>query len=200
MWKVLNKRGNSDCLAAPKLQILSKCEARALPITLQGNLSQFSSLEAEETDGACPAEEPMKEAEPEEATALPVEMEKEEPVQAVHEAHVEATAHKEEAAPVVTNGYMAEAEMAAPLDAIAYKALPETAQPEEPTAHELPSETAQHEQPSPLVCLSNISNSYRSCHNSQGWLRVAPFRKLYCASVMQRTAICSWVQTVNVRI
>ena len=117
-------------------------------------------------------------------------MEKEEePVQAVHEAHVEAAAHKEEAAPVVAHGYMAEAEMAAPLDAIAYKALPETAQPEEPTAHELPSETAQHEQPSPLVRLSNISDSYRNCQKLQLWLRVAPFRKSDCAFVLQ--SVCN---------
>ena len=86
-----------------------------------------------------------------------------EPVQAVHEAPVEATAHKkevsaaEEAGPVEATAHkeealpveataqhekMTEAEVAAPLDAIAEKVLPETAQPEEPAAQELPSAPA----------------------------------------------------------
>ena len=86
-----------------------------------------------------------------------------EPVQAMHEAPVEATthkkevsaaeevgpveatAHKEEALPVEATAQhekLTEAEVAAPLDAIAEKVLPETAQPGEPAARELPSTPA----------------------------------------------------------
>ena len=81
-------------------------------------------------------------------------LKEEEPVQAVHEAPVEAAVHKkevsaaeevgpveatapeEEALPVeaiAQQDKMTEAELAAPLDAITEKVLPETAQPEEPS-------------------------------------------------------------------
>ncbi len=90
-------------------------------------------------------------------------LKEEEPVQAVHEAPVEAAAHKkevsaaeevgpveatapeEEALPVeaiAQQDKMTEAELAAPLDAITEKVLPETAQPEEPATQELPSAPA----------------------------------------------------------